>query len=101
MPSGARTNWSTQPIRPALMTAAAVAAFLATAVAAPAQTDGRYEAYTATTANLSVGSGEGLRINVFRWSTDDERKKALSMLGEKGHKGLADALASSPSAGYI
>ena len=99
MPPGA--NWSTHSIRYALMMAAPFAGLLATAAAAPAQTDGRYEAYTATTANLSVGSGEGLRINVFRWSTDDERQKALSTLVEKGHKALADALASSPSAGYI
>ena len=85
------------------MMAAVVAGLLATAAAAPAQTEakGKYEAYIATTANLSVGSGEALKINVFRWSTDDERKKALSAFIEKSDQGLADALASAPSAGYI
>jgi hypothetical protein len=80
------------------MMAAVVGALLATAAAATAQPETRYETYTATTANLSVGSGETVRINVFRWSTDDERQKALSALREKG---LPGALASAPSAGYL
>jgi len=84
-----------------LMMTAVVGGLLATAAAAPAQVGTRYETYTATAANLSVGSGEALRINVFRWSTDDERQKALSALGEKGDKGLPGALASVPSAGYL
>jgi hypothetical protein len=83
------------------MMAAGVGALLATAAAAPAQTQTKYETYTATAANLSAGSGQALRINVFRWSTDDERQKALSAVGEKGDKGLPDALASAPSAGYL
>ena len=81
--------------------AAVVVGLLTTAAAARAQTAAKYETYTATTANLSVGSGEALRINVFRWSTDDERQKALSALGEKGDKGLPGALESAPSAGYL
>jgi len=83
------------------MMTAAVGGLLATAAAAPAQVETKYETYTATAANLSVGSGEALRINVFRWSSDDERQKALSALGEKGDKGLPGALASAPSAGYL
>jgi hypothetical protein len=83
------------------MIASMVGGLLATAAAARAQTETKYDTYTATAANLSVGSGEALRINVFRWSTDDERQKALSALGEKGDKGLPDALASAPSAGYL
>jgi len=83
------------------MMTAAVGSLLATAAAAPAQVETKYETYTATAANLSVGSGEALRINVFRWSSDDERQKALSALGEKGDKGLPGALASAPSAGYL
>src|SRR5712691_7909783 len=78
--------------------AAVVGALLATAAGATAQPETKYETYTATTANLSVGSGETVRINVFRWSTDDERQKALSALGENG---LLGALASAPSAGYL
>lgn len=101
MPRSAYMNRNTQPTRCAFMMAAVAAGLVATAAAAPAQTEGKYEAYTATTANLSVGSGEALRINVFRWSTDDERQKALSTLGENGDKGLPNALASAPSAGYL
>src|SRR5258708_19705061 len=86
------------PPRCALITAAVVGALLATAAAATAQPETRYETYTATTANLSVGSGETVRINVFRWSTDDERQKALSALLEQR---LPAALASAPSAAYL
>jgi hypothetical protein len=86
--------------RGVIMTAV-VGGVLATAGAAPAQMQTKYETYTATAVNLSVGSGEALRINVFRWSTDDERQKALSALGEKGDTGLPGALASAPSAGYL
>src|SRR5207245_10538695 len=101
MPRGVCMNRSTVLPRYALMMTAAVGGLLATAAAAPAQVETKYETYTATAANLSVGSGEALRINVFRWSSDDERQKALSALGEKGDKGLPGALASAPSAGYL
>ena len=101
MPRGVCMNRSTVLPRYALMMTAAVGGLLATAAAAPAQVETRYETYSATAANLSVGSGEALRINVFRWSSDDERQKALSALGEKGDKGLPGALASAPSAGYL
>ena len=101
MPRGVCMNRSTVLPRYALMMTAAVGSLLATAAAAPAQVETKYETYTATAANLSVGSGEALRINVFRWSSDDERQKALSALGEKGDKGLPGALASAPSAGYL
>jgi hypothetical protein len=101
MPRGVCMNRSTVLPRCALMMTAAVGGLLATAAAAPAQVETKYETYTATAANLSVGSGEALRINVFRWSSDDERQKALSALGEKGDKGLPGALASAPSAGYL
>ena len=101
MPRGVCMNRSTVVPRYALMMTAAVGGLLATAAAAPAQVETKYETYTATAANLSVGSGEALRINVFRWSSDDERQKALSALGEKGDKGLPGALASAPSAGYL
>ena len=96
MPHGVYMNRSPLLLRYALMMAAVVLALLATS--APAQIESPYETYTATTANLSVGSGESLRINVFRWSTDDERQQALSALREKG---LPGALASAPSAGYL
>ena len=98
MPHGVYLSRSRLPLRYALLMAAVVGALLATAAAAPAQTETRYETYTATAANLSAGSGQALRINVFRWSTDDERQKALSALREKG---LPGALASAPSAGYL
>ena len=101
MPRGVCINRSTVLPRYALMMTAAVGGLLATAAAAPAQVETKYETYTATAANLSVGSGEALRINVFRWSSDDERQKALSALGVKGDKGLPGALASAPSAGYL
>src|SRR3981081_4692865 len=99
MPRGADMNRSTLAPRRVLMMASMVGVLLVTA-AARAQMENKYETYTATAANLSVWSGEALRINVFRWSTDDERQKALSALGEKGDNGLPGALASVPSAGY-
>jgi hypothetical protein len=66
---------------------------------APAQA--QRETFTARTINLAVGAGQDLKMDVFRWSTDDERRVILTALKEKGDTGLADALQKSPSLGSI
>ena len=38
---------------------------------------------------------------MFKWATDEERTKLLATLGEKGDKGLGEAVSSAPSAGYV
>jgi hypothetical protein len=79
----------------------------ATASVAGAQTNTqpsaqpKFDTFTATTANLAVGSGEPIKINVFKWATDDERAKLVAGLAEKGDKGLADVAGSAASVGYV
>lgn len=59
------------------------------------------EIFTAVTANLTSSSGEKLRIQVFRWSTDQDREKLLAALKEKGAEQLGPALQTLPESGYI
>jgi hypothetical protein len=65
------------------------------------QTAPKFETYTATTANLSVGSGQKIKINVLRWATDEDRNRAITAFKEKGEKQLVEAFQSQPSAGYV
>jgi hypothetical protein len=69
--------------------------------AAQPQTAPKFETYTATTANLSVGAGQKIKINVLRWATDEDRNKAITSFKEKGEKQLLEAFQSQPSAGYV
>jgi hypothetical protein len=93
----------------AVMLAAAAAAGAQTAPSAqpkaqpPAATNTqpKFDTFTATTANLASGSGEAIKINVFKWATDEDRTKLLATLGEKGDKALGEAVASAPSVGYV
>lgn len=66
-----------------------------------AQTPPRREMFSAKTVNMSVGSGQDLKMDVIRWSTDDERNAVLSALKDKNDKALADAVAKAPSLGSI
>jgi hypothetical protein len=68
---------------------------------APAPAPAQRETFTAKTINLAVGAGQDLKIDVFRWSTDDERKAILTALKGKGDAGVADALPKSPSLGSL
>jgi hypothetical protein len=65
------------------------------------QTTPKFETYTGTTANMSVGAGQKLKINVLRWASDEDRNKAIASFNEKGEKQLIEALQTQPSAGYI
>ena len=56
--------------------------------------------FTATTANMSPGSGETVKIDVLRWSKDEERNELISLV-EKGDTQLFDGLKAKPSVGYI
>ena len=57
--------------------------------------------YSATTVGLSPGTGVAVKIDVIRWSTDEEADKLLAAFKEKGEKGWAEALQAAPSVGYI
>ncbi|HEY7169407.1 MAG TPA: hypothetical protein VH417_01100 [Vicinamibacterales bacterium] len=91
----------------AMILAAAAAAGAQTANPPPkAQTPAanaqpKFDTFTATTASLSPGSGEPIKINVFKWANDEDRGKLLATLGEKGDKALGEAVASAPSVGYV
>ncbi|HYL36739.1 MAG TPA: hypothetical protein VEV17_12570 [Bryobacteraceae bacterium] len=57
--------------------------------------------FTATTANLTAGAGEKLKIELFRWSSDQERAQLLAALKESGPEQLSKTLEAAPSAGYV
>jgi len=57
--------------------------------------------FTATTAALGVGSGVALKIDILRWSTDDDAAKLAATFKDKGDKGWFEALQSAPSVGYV
>jgi hypothetical protein len=57
--------------------------------------------YAATTIGLNPGTGIAVKIDVIRWSTDEEADKLLAAFKEKGEKGWAEALQAAPSVGYI
>jgi len=103
-----QARWRRLALGSALMVAAAAAAGAQTAPNTPpkaqapaATTQPKFDTFTATTAGLASGAGESIKINVFKWATDEDRTKLLAMLGEKGDKGLGEALGSAPSVGYV
>jgi hypothetical protein len=49
-----------------------------------AQTTPPFETFTGTTANLTVGAGQTLEMNVLWWASDDDRNRAIASLKEKG-----------------
>jgi hypothetical protein len=57
--------------------------------------------FTATTAALSAGSGVALKIDILRWSTDDDAAKLVATFKDKGDKAWFEALQSAPSVGYV
>jgi len=59
------------------------------------------ETFTAKTINLAVGAGQDLKIDVSRWSTDDERNALLAALRDKGDTGLGAAIEKAPSLGTM
>jgi hypothetical protein len=59
------------------------------------------ETFTASTANIATDGGEKLRIQVFRWSTDEDRGKLIAAFKEKGTEQLDTTLQALPESGYI
>jgi hypothetical protein len=57
--------------------------------------------FAATTAGLNPGTGVALKIDVLRWSTDEEADRLVAAFKEKGAKQWADALQAAPSVGYV
>lgn len=93
------SNWPSRVGR-AIVGVLTVIATTSTAIIAQAVV--KFETYTAATVNMSVGGGENLKINVVRWSTDEDRDRLVSVLKEKGDTHLLDAIAAATStAGYV
>ena len=88
--------------REAALNLALVFCVLAATVAGlRAQGPVKAEVLSARTINMSVGSGQELKIDVFRWSTDDQRNALLSALNDKADSALTDAIEKAPSLGTI
>jgi hypothetical protein len=97
MPSGQKS---------ALVVTVAVVALRAADLAivprsAEAQAAKIVEKLTATMANVEPGNGEGITIDVLRWSTDEEAQKTLAAYKEKGDEHWAEALQAQPSLGFV
>jgi hypothetical protein len=61
----------------------------------------KIESFTGTTVNLNPGTGENLKIDVFKWATDAERDALLAVVTGQGDTGVGAALEKAPTAGYI
>jgi hypothetical protein len=87
----------------ALNLALAVCILMAVPVGAFAQGQAKYEEFTAKVANVSVGAGQDLRMDVFRWSTDEERTALVAALKgkEPSDTTVVDAIQKGPSLGTI
>jgi len=60
------------------------------------------ETFTCFAANMQRGSAGVIEINIYRWSTDQEREMLLTTLQEKGRDALIDALMKiRPRVGYM
>lgn len=66
--------------------------FLAGAAATTARDEKPIETFTAFAAALGTGQTAIVRIDIFRWSTDEERERLLTTLQEFGPDKLVDAL---------
>jgi hypothetical protein len=64
------------------------------------QTAGPAARYSATTTNTS-SSGDTIRFDILRWSTDAERDQLVTALEGSGDAGLLGALQKAPTIGYI
>ncbi|HEX7796085.1 MAG TPA: hypothetical protein VF456_17105 [Vicinamibacterales bacterium] len=66
-----------------------------------AQAPAKHETFTAKTVNMSAGAGQDLKIDLFRWSSDDERTALIAALKDNNEKALADAIQKAASLGTI
>ena len=87
--------------RAALNLALAVCILTGTLGDGLAQAPAKRDVFSAKAVNLSVGSGQDLKMDVFRWSTEDERTAVLAALKDKADKALVDAIEKAPSLGSI
>ena len=67
---------------------------------AEAQSKGAVENFTATTVNVT-GAPDPLKIDLLRWSTDEEREQVFTALSGKGENEFMSVLAKQPTLGYI
>jgi hypothetical protein len=83
--------------------AAALIFILATGVvhAAEPQPRATPTRFTATTAGLGSDSGVPIRIDVLRFTSDEEGQALVAAVGEKGLETLPAQLAGKPSLGYV
>jgi hypothetical protein len=80
--------------------AAIVAAAVIDGASAAAQTTPMVARFTATAGDVGRAAGDTVRIDVLRWSTDEEREKTVAALGA-GAAALGEALRGMPSLGYV
>ncbi len=77
------------------------AALYASPIAAPAQTNGTPERYTANAINMNVSASGPIDIVVDRWSTDAQRDKLMAVVVKDGPEKLLDTLQALPRMGYF
>jgi len=77
------------------------AVFCALPIAAPAQTIGTPERYTANAINMNVSASSPIEIVVDRWSTDAQRDKLMAVVVKDGPDKLLDTLQDLPRMGYF
>ncbi len=61
----------------------------------------RTETFSAIAANATSAAGTKLRIEIFRWSTEEDREKLISTFKEKGADQLEPTLQALPESGYV
>ena len=61
----------------------------------------QHETFTAKTVNLSVGAGQDVKIDIFRWSTDDERNAVIAALRNSDEQRFVAAIQKAPSLGTV
>jgi hypothetical protein len=66
-----------------------------------AQAPAKHETFTAKTVNMSVGAGQDLKIDVFRWSSDGERAALIAALKDNNEKALGETIQKAAALGTI
>lgn len=57
--------------------------------------------FTGSATNAKAGVDPEVKIDLLRWSTDEERADTAAALTESGTEGLGEALAAAPTLGYV
>jgi hypothetical protein len=66
-----------------------------------AQAPAKHDTFTAKTVNMGVGAGQDLKIDLSRWSSDEERAKLIAALKDNNEKALAETIQKAVSLGTI